>query len=295
MSTFSGIRLVAGLNGTGTPSGDNLSGSLQIGLSPTSKLLTTATKIVSFEALLVGSASDLVIDVSDLDSTGTTAFTAGTAQVETATVVAASGITGNGNAAVVVTAADVTGSPVTVPVALTTTEHTTAALIAEAIRTALAANDAIAAVYTVGGTSATVTLTRIASATYTIQGVSTPVYPANDSTLNISIDNDTCTGITTAATSANTTSGVATAGVYVPGLTGNDAFGTATGGLSECHGLCIKVDADSPGGVTITQGTVMADLPLGVDDLLALSNPDLTDITIEPVSTAQITVTLAGL
>lgn len=115
----------------------------------------------------------------------------GTLQVETAT--AAGTITGSGNASVVVTADGVTGSPVTVPVAVLNTD--TAATWAGKVRTALGLNAAITAVYTVGGSTTGITLTRIAPA-------------ANDSTLNISLDNGTCTGITTAATSANTTAGV---------------------------------------------------------------------------------------
>jgi hypothetical protein len=112
-------------------------------------------------------------------------------QVETATVVGT--IVDAGDAAVTVTAAGMTGTPKTINVAVAALD--TAAQVAGKIRTALGLDAAVIALFTVGGASATVTLTRIAPA-------------ANDGTLNISIDNGTCTGLTTAATSANTTAGV---------------------------------------------------------------------------------------
>jgi hypothetical protein len=118
--------------------------------------------------------------------------TNGTFQVETATVVGT--ITGSGNATVVVTAAGMAGSPITVPVAVLNTD--TAAQVAGKIITALQANTVIAAFFTISsGGGATVVATTTVSA-------------ANDGTMNISVDNGTCTGLTAAPTSANTTAGV---------------------------------------------------------------------------------------
>jgi hypothetical protein len=121
-----------------------------------------------------------------------------TAQVETATVVGT--ITLSGNAAVVVTAAGMTGSPKTIQVAVL--ENDTASDVAGKIRTALGLDAAVIALFAVSGATDKVILTRLAPA-------------ANDATLNISIDNGTCTGLTTAATSANTTAGVQTDTVSV--------------------------------------------------------------------------------
>jgi hypothetical protein len=112
-------------------------------------------------------------------------------QVETATAVGT--ISTSGNAAVIVTAAGMTGSPITLSVAVL--ENDTASQVAAKIITALGLNAVIAALFTIGGTGATVTLTNKS-------------YAADDNTLNISIDNDTCVGLTTAGTSANTTAGV---------------------------------------------------------------------------------------
>jgi len=114
-----------------------------------------------------------------------------TAQVETATVVGT--ITGPGNATVVVTAAGMTGSPKTIDVAVL--ENDTASDVAGKIRTALEEDADVAAFFAVSGATDKVILTRLTPA-------------ANDATLNISVDNGTCTGLTTAATSANTTAGV---------------------------------------------------------------------------------------
>ena len=112
-------------------------------------------------------------------------------QVETAT--AAGTITQAGNATVVVTAADVSGTPVTLSVAVALND--TATLWAAKVRTALAANAAISAEYLVSGSTTSIVLTR-------------KVLGLHDDTLNISLDNGTCTGITTAATSVNTTAGL---------------------------------------------------------------------------------------
>jgi hypothetical protein len=115
----------------------------------------------------------------------------GTAQQETAT--AAGTITGSGNATVVVTAAGLTGSPNTVSVPVTSGD--TAAVWADKVRVALRNHLVISNFFAVSGTGTAIILTA-------------RVRAANDSTLNISLDNGTSTGITTAGTSANTTAGV---------------------------------------------------------------------------------------
>lgn len=116
----------------------------------------------------------------------------GTYQVETATVTGT--ITGSGNATVIVTAAEMEGTPITFSIPVTSGE--TAAIVAARIRLFLGANKNLSDVFTVSGSGATVVLTQ-------------RQYTGNDSTLNISIDNGTCTGLSTAATSADTTTGVA--------------------------------------------------------------------------------------
>ena len=127
-------------------------------------------------------------------------------QIETATVVADEGITTSGNAEVMFTGAGVTGSPITKSVALLDTDDADGA--ATTIAAALDADANISAKYAVTAVDNTVIATAVAAAT-------------NDATLNISIDNDTCAGITTAATSANTQNGSTGSGalsVLVKGL-----------------------------------------------------------------------------
>lgn len=116
----------------------------------------------------------------------------GVAQVETAT--AAGTVSGDGNAEVIVTAAGMTGSPITLAVAVLNGDTPT--VWAEKVRAAMRADSRITALFYVGGSGTAITLTRLTKA-------------ANDATLNISLATGTATGITTAATSANTTAGVA--------------------------------------------------------------------------------------
>jgi len=115
-------------------------------------------------------------------------------QVETATVVAASGITQAGNATVIITSALLTDSPKTISVAVALSDA--ASDVAQKIRTALGLISEITANYTVGGAGANVSLTSLN-------------YAANDATLNIETENGTCTGLTTEATSVHTQAGAA--------------------------------------------------------------------------------------
>lgn len=285
-----------GLVATATPANSNVSNNVKLGVDNAVTSLSSATKYVTFDALIVGSTADLVIDVSDLDSTGTTAWTAGTAQVETAT--AAGTISGSGNASVVVTASGMTGSPKTIDVAVLASD--TAAEWAAKVRTALAADTDVSALFSVSGTTTAIVLTRKATLSATIGGTLTNVYPANDGTLNISLDNGTCTGITTASTSANTTAGVASAGVYVPELDGNDFEGNATGGATALYGVYIKNNSTSADSVLITQSTVLVDYEVpaaGVFQAIdATGAIEATDITLEPGTAGPlwVTVTLAA-
>lgn len=116
----------------------------------------------------------------------------GVAQVETAT--AAGTVSGDGNAAVVITAAGMSGSPITLAVAVLNGDTPT--VWAEKVRAAMRADSRITALFYIGGSTTAISLTRLTKA-------------ANDGTLNISLATGTATGITTAATSANTTAGVA--------------------------------------------------------------------------------------
>lgn len=120
---------------------------------------------------------------------------AGTLQKETATITGT--ITTAGNATIIVTAAAMTGSPITFSVPVLVND--TATIVAGKVASRLRANVAVTELFTVTTTGTTVVLTS--------------KYPfANDATLNVSSDNDTCAGLSTAANSANTTAGVAASG-----------------------------------------------------------------------------------
>ena len=114
--------------------------------------------------------------------------------METATIVGT--VTGDGNATVIVTAAGMTGTPITKNVAVVTGD--TAVGVAAKIIAALGADANITAMFDVGGSGPYVVLTRLIAA-------------ANDATLNISVENDTCTGLTDDTASDATTAGVASA------------------------------------------------------------------------------------
>jgi hypothetical protein len=145
----------------------------------------------------------------------------GTQQVETATVVGSIGSSGAGFAAVAITAAGMTNSPKTISVAVSNSDS--GSDVAGKIRTALGNDANVTAFFTVSGTGTAIILTAIVDA-------------ANDSTMNISIDNGSCTGLTTAASSSNTTAGVAASGkpplIGIKGLTPNVQYDSEDGTTS---------------------------------------------------------------
>lgn len=121
-----------------------------------------------------------------------------TKQIETLAIVGT--ITTSGNAEVIVTANGLTGSPVTLSVAVL--EDDVAADVAQKVRVALALHENISAMFLASGAGANVILTRREHA-------------ANDATLNIAIDNDTCVGLTAVPTSTNTTAGASAETYYI--------------------------------------------------------------------------------
>jgi hypothetical protein len=227
MATFSNLRANYGLISVGTHTKTRVENDVEVGVPATGLTLTGATKCYVVSATLATAADTLTIDTTTgIATIGTTPVP----QVETATVVAAGGATSNGNLAVTVTAARVTGSPLGFSVPLTTATHTTATLIAGAIRTAFNANAALTAVYTVGGTGADITLTETSAEN-------------NDGTLNIAITAGL--GVSAASTSTNTTAGVG--GVKLTNNTGdgNDFEGVDLGSLLNTYSVLIRATSGS--------------------------------------------------
>jgi len=220
--TANSARAYYGMQGASNPTKTQVSGSIAIGVASTPLTLSTATIAYCVSGTLASNADTLTIDV---DTGIATVGTAPVSQVETATVVAASGATSSGNLAVTVTASRVTGSPLAFSVALVNGVDTTASLIAAKIRTAFNANTALTAVYTVGGTGANITLTEISAEN-------------NDSTLNIAITAGL--GVSAITSSTNTTAGVG--GVKLTNNTGDgkDFEGVSLGAVGAYLGVLIK-------------------------------------------------------
>lgn len=154
----------------------------------------------------VAAANDGTLNIAIDDDTSVGLTAAPTSANTTAGVAP-----GTGNAEVIVTAAGMTGSPITTAVAVVAGD--TAATWAGKVRTALALNGNITSMFTVGGSGADIRLTRVVGAD-------------NDTTLNIALDNDTCTGITAAPASANTTAGTGHADWPDTAVKITETFGT---------------------------------------------------------------------
>ena len=215
------VSAFLGLRANASPTSTNVTNDVQVGVSAQQIAFPTADVAYSVRAI-IAPASDFVLNVPDGTTDESDAWVAGVAQVETATAVGT--ITATGNATVVFTG-PVVGSPITLSVPVVSGD--TAAQWADKVRVAMAANGPISDAFTVGGSSTSIVVTR--KPLEEISGV--PFYPANNSGLNISLNNGTCTGITTAATSANTTAGVATSGALI--LDGNeDVFGEPISGAA---------------------------------------------------------------
>ena len=231
--TANSARAYTGLQANAEPTSEGTTGTLSIGQGATVTTLLDASG-----AIVLGIELDSTYDVEfDTETLIPTITGAGVNQVETAT--AAGTITASGNATVIVTGDDIAGSPLTVSVAVLNTD--TAATWAGKVRTALGAVSAITSLYTVGGSTTAISLTRI-------------VKRYNDSTLNISLANGTCTGITTAATSVGTTAGINPAKCYrISGTTyvGDNFEGADLPNLNDMLGFQVRHTAGN-GSFTIT-------------------------------------------
>ena len=225
---------------TADPSQVHVIGSQTIG-TPISTVSYSDVPTVAYSlAMLIASGDTLTLDFETGAVTGTVA---GVLQVETATIVAASGATTAGNLTVTVTSPLVTGSPLAISVPLTLAENT-ASLVAAEVRTVLAATPAVTDHYAVGGSAATYSLTALVKA-------------PNDATLNLAHINDTSAGITTSATSANTTAGVGESIAYkIEGTAwdATDSAGIALPTMTKLHSVLIK--SDSAGASVVVDDTV---------------------------------------
>ncbi len=165
-----------------------------VGGTGATAVLTAKTAAANDATMNIASADYLATGLTPAaSSANTTGGVASVLQQETATIVGTIGAGGAGNATIVVTAAGMPNSPKTVSVAVANND--TATQVAGKVRTALTADTDIGGFFTISGSGPDIVATVKTAA-------------ANDGTLNISSDNGSCSGLTTEASSANTTAGV---------------------------------------------------------------------------------------
>lgn len=264
---LSNARATIGLQASASPTSSNVSGSVQIGENTKTVSFPDADVAYSVRAIFAAGGDSLAINLTTCDTTGSTAFVAGAAQVETAT--AAGTITLAGNATVTVTAAGMTGSPkaISVPVALADTPASWAAKA----RTALAADANVSALFSVSGANAAIILTRKPTSSHNVPGGALNLHPGNDSLINIALANGTCTGITPAATSANTITGVLSEGVKIYDGDGKDFEGNTISAITDIRGVAIGCGVNSVDQVLVSIATASIAIPPGGSFLMTAS------------------------
>jgi hypothetical protein len=271
-----------GTSFTASPASSLTTGRVTVGTSAAQQSFATADIGYAISTRLTTSSTTATLDVQTGVCTGSAAFVAGVAQVETATVIAAAGATSSGNCIVTVTGSTLTGSPLAVTIPLTTSANT-ALLVASALASGLNANAAIAAKYSVASSGADIVLTVKADANGN--------YLANDGTLNIAIPSGL--GITAAATSTDTTAGVASSGVQVLDGDGKDFEGVTLPSMARIYALEINVTS---GSASATNGTQVLTLPCKIWNTSGITGSMLTaDLVITATSAGtNLTITALG-
>ena len=279
---ISAAQTITGSNCQGQATSSLVTGIVQIGASQTATQFTTADIGYAIGVEIVASGGSVAIDLQTGIATPSAAYVAGTAQVETATVVAAAGCTSNGTCSLTFTSAAVTGSPLTVVVQLTTASNS-ATLVAAALAAGLAANTAIAAVWTVTSSGADIIITRKSDAN--------GYKYANESGTNIAIPAGL--GITAAPTSANTTAGVVSSGVRVLDGDGKDFEGVTLVSMARLYSLEVNVTSGTAGA---GNGTDVFHLPAKVWNTTGITDTLLTaDLTLTSTAAAtNLTITAIG-
>ena len=290
---LSNARATFGLQAKVTPTSSNSSGSIQIGANSETISFPTADVVYSLRAIFAGSSDELAIDLTDCDTTGSTAFVAGNAQVEIATITAAAGATSSGTMTLVLASAGMTGSPLNIAVPLITGTHTTAALIAAAARNALLANAVVVARFTISGTGPNIVLTRKPTSSYAVPTGILNLYAANDTTLNLAIPSGL--GVTAAATSANTTAGVISDGVKIYDGDGKDFEGETLAAIAATYGVMIK---NSEGPLFNITGSTSDSFTLAADSIILFAGSSSNQIDSQLIflssGAADLTITVIG-
>lgn len=287
---LSNTRATVGLSSKATPVSTNVLGTVQVGDNSETILIAGVDVAYSLQAFFAGSGDVLSLNMLTGSTAGSTAFVAGVAQVETATAANSAGtITTAGNITVTVTAAGMAGSPLALSVAVLTGD--TASQWATKVRTALAANAVIAALFAVSGTTTAIILTRRPTNVLVSAGTTTNIFAANDTTLNIALATGTAVGVTAAATSANTTSGVLSDGVLIFDGDSKDFEGVTIPTLTAIKGQLFK----AIGAPFVVDGNV-DDLFTIAADSSNLFTPGLaeTTYTFTPTGASALQITVVG-
>jgi hypothetical protein len=279
---ISAAQTITGSNCQGQATSALVTGIVQIGASQAAVQFPTADIGYAIGVEIVASGGSVSIDLQSGIATPSAAYVAGTAQVETATVVAPSGATSNGPCSLTFTSAAVVGSPLTVSVALTTASNT-ATLVAAALAAGLAANAAIAAVWTVTSSAADIIMTRKSDAN--------GYKYANEAGTNLAIPAGL--GITAAPTSANTTAGVVSSGVRVTDGDGKDFEGVTLVSMARLYSMEINITS---GSASAGNGTQVLTTPSKFWNSSGITGTLLTaDLTITSTANAtNATVTVIG-
>ena len=207
---LSNSRAIIGLTSKATPTSTAVNGTVQIGDNSRNISLPDIDVAYCVRAFFAAGAPTFAVNLTTGATTGSTAFVTGVAQVETAT--AAGTASASGDITITVTSAGMTGSPlaITVPILI----GDVAATWATKVRAALTANAVIAERFAITGATTAIILTRKPGQVLTDGTNSVNLFVATDATLNVAIAAGT-TGITSAASSANTTLGTVTSGVHI--------------------------------------------------------------------------------
>lgn len=206
---LSTARATIGLQAKATPTSTAVGGSVPIGANPAVVSFPDADVIYAVRAFFAAGGPELDLATTTGSTTGSTAWVAGAAQIETAT--AAGTASASGNVTTTVTSAGMTGSPLAITTAILNGDTPT--VWAGKVRTSLAANATIAERFDVSGTTTSIILTRKPGTVLTSDNETVNLYLATDATLNIALSGPA--GVTAAPTSANTLAGTVTSGVLI--------------------------------------------------------------------------------
>lgn len=255
--TISSARSIHGISCQGVLSRPLVEGTAQIGKAATAKTYPLANVAYALQATLSTIGNVLAVNFTTGATTGSTTWVAGAAQIETATVTAASGATSAGDLTLSLTSGVVTGasSGLAIVVPLTTASDT-AAKVATALAAGLNANAAFATHYTATTSTVYVILTRKVDAN--------GFYYATDASLNLAIP--AALGITAAVSSVQTVAGTVTSGTHVFDGDGLDFEGITIPTIATLDALFVELlsggtTADGPSTVVYPIPALFYDAP----------------------------------